>query len=311
MKTHFKYIKVFFTATLVSVAGVCLAQSASEKPGLKRGNELPLGTLLNPTAAVRVVIPNSDEHRTISFKKGDGYQKNTLVNSNTVLQRGNQKFNINSKSSVTKNYNVTDVTNSGFVVAVVTRRITDTLFAMGKSMAYNSDKPSDTSSFIQRRLTAMVGQTTNVTLSKRDTITQINGSGGQAVNDTLFAFTGLQPDQLIKGSTLGLTVDYLALQSMKKDYTWADTLTDGNTKIKNTFWIQSKGDKTTTIAFESAVRQSYSNSNTNGVYVIDNATGVVLIRQMQSITTGYQVLNNVVYAASRRTAFTENCYKIQ
>ena len=157
----------------------------------------------------------------------------------------------------------------------------------------------------------MVGQTANVTLGIRDTIFDIKGGGNQAVNDTLFAFTGLQNDQLVKGGSLGLTVDYAAFQAMKKGYTWADTTTGVGTSAKNTFWIESKTDKTTTIAFESAQRQTYSNSNTNGVYVIDNATGVVLVRQMRSVTIGYQILNNVVYAASRSTAFTESCYKIQ
>jgi len=310
MRTHIEKLKAFSTLSLVLVAGICFAQTAPRKLDMKKAAELPSNALLNTTVITPLILPAAvaDEHRTLAFKKGDGYQKTTLVNSSTVLQRYDQKFAISSNSSVTKNYNVTDATKSGFAVAVTTKRITDTLYAMGKSMAYNSDQPSDTNSYIQKRLTAMVGQTANVTLGTRDTIFDIKGGSNQAVNDTLFAFTGLQNDQLVKGSSLGLTVDYAAFQTMKKGYTWADT-TSAN--VKNTFWIESKTDKTTTIAFESAQRQTYSNSNTNGVYVIDNATGVVLVRQMQSISTGYQILNNVVYAASRRTAFTESCYKIQ
>ncbi len=310
MTTHFKHIKAIFTLMLAGFTGICIAQTVSPKTEFKKSTDLPASTSLSPVA-----IPHldaqlaTDGYRQLSFKKGDEFQKTTLVNSTTVLQRGAQKFDIKSNSSVTKNYNVTDATNSNFAISVTTKRITDTLFAMGKSMQYNSDNPTDTSSFIQKRLTAMVGQTANVSLSKQDAITQISGNGNQVINDTLFAFTGLQPEQLVKGASLGLTVNSTAMASMKKNYTWADTVTDGNSKIKNTFWIQAKDDKTTTIAFESAQQQSYSNSNTNGVYVVDNATGVILVRQMQSITSGYQVLNNVVYAASRRTAVTESCYK--
>lgn len=314
MRTHIKKLKAILTLSLAVVAGICFAQTAPRKLDMKKATELPASALLNTTVITPLILPAAvaDEHRQLAFKKGDGYQKTTLVNSNTVLQRYDQKFSISSNSSVTKNYNVTDATKSGFAVAVTTKRIADTLFAMGKSMAYNSDLPSDTSSYIQKRLTAMVGQTANVTLGTRDTIFDIKGGGNQAVNDTLFAFTGLQNDQLVKGSSLGLTVDYAAFQTMKKGYTWVDTTTAGaGNSVKNTFWIESKTDKTTTIAFESAQRQTYSNSNTNGVYVIDNATGVVLVRQMRSVTIGYQILNNVVYAASRSTAFTESCYKIQ
>jgi hypothetical protein len=314
MRTYIKKLKAILTLALVAAAGMCFAQTAPLKLEMKRATELPAGALLGATLVTPLTTPAAvaDEHRLLAFKKGDGYQKTTLVNSNTILARYDQKFTISSNSSVTKNYNVTDATKSGFEVAVTTKRIADTLFAMGKSMAYNSDRPSDTSSYIQKRLTAMVGQTANVSLGTRDTIFAVKGGGGnEAVNDTLFAFTGLQNDPLVKGGSLGLTVDYAAFQTMKKGYTWADTSTRAGTNVKNTFWIESKTDKTTTIAFESALRQQYSNSNTNGVYVIDNATGVVLIRQMRSVTTGYQILNNVVYAASRSTAFTESCYKIQ
>ncbi|MDN3579386.1 hypothetical protein [Mucilaginibacter flavus] len=309
MTTHLKNIKAILTLMLTGFTAVCMAQTANPKSGFKKAADLPVNTSLSATAIPHLDARVADQSRSLSFKKGDEFQKTTLVNSTTVLQRGNQKFDIKSNSSVTKNYNITDASNTGFAVAVVTKRITDTLFAMGKSMQYNSDGPTDTSSFIQKRLTAMVGQTANVSLSKQDAITQISGNGNQVINDTLFAFTGLQPEQLVKGASLGLTVNSTAMASMKKNYTWADTVTDGNSKIKNTFWIQAKDDKTTTIAFESAQQQSYSNSNANGVYVVDNATGVILVRQMQSITSGYQVLNNVVYAASRRTAVTESCYK--
>ncbi|WP_439696234.1 hypothetical protein ACFGVS_26260 [Mucilaginibacter sp. AW1-7] len=313
MRTYIKKLKVILTLLLVVVAGMCFAQTAPLKLELKKMTELPASALLNTTSVTPFTTSAivGDEHRLLAFKKGDGYQKTTLVNSNTILARYDQKFTISSNSSVTKNYNVTDATKSGFQVAVTTNRIADTIFAMGKSMAYNSDQPSDTSSYIQKRFTAMVGQTANVTLGIRDTIFDIKGGSSQAVNDTLFAFTGLQNDQLVKGGSLGLTVDYAALQTMKKGYTWVDTTTSAGTNVKNTFWIESKTDKTTTVAFESALRRQYSNSNTNGVYVIDNATGVVLIRQMRSVTTGYQILNNVVYTASRSTASIESCYKIQ
>ncbi len=311
MRTHFKNITIILTSLLMGASGLSMAQTAP-RLDFKKAGDLPPNAALNTVAIPHLTLPAAaDEHRQLPFKKGDGYQRTTLVNSNTVLQRYDQKFSITSNSSITKNYNVTDATKSGFAVAVTTKRITDTIYAMGKSMLYNSDSPSDTGSFIQKRLGAMVGQTANVTIGKRDTIYDIKGNGNPAVNDTLYAFTGMQPDQLSKGGPLGLTVDYTAMQTMKKGYTWVDTIYNAQQKVKNTFWIQSKDDKTTTIAFESAARQSYSNSNTNGVYVIDNATGVVLTRQMQSITSGYQILNNVVYAASRRTAFTESVYKVQ
>jgi len=309
MKTHSININAILTLLLISITGSSFAQTAQQKLNFKSINDATGKAGLSNVDVPGININMPDEQRNLAFKKGDEYQRTTVINSSTVLQRSNQKFDIKSNSLVTKNYNVTEATNTGYTVAVTTKRIADTLFAMGKSMQYNSDSPSDTGSFIQKRLGGMIGKTAYVNIGRRDTIFSIKDARNPVSNDTLFAFTGIQDDQLVKGGSIGLTVNYLAIQNMKKDYTWMDTSSNAGQKFKNTFWIQAKDAKTTTIAFESEQRQAYSNSNTNGVYVVDNATGVVLTRQLQSITTGYQVLNNVVYAASRRTALTESVYK--
>jgi hypothetical protein len=43
--------------------------------------------------------------------------------------------------------------------------------------------------------------------------------------------------------------------------------------------------------------------------IIDNNTGLVLKRYSQAVSTGYEVVNGVVYTATRRTAITETCIK--
>jgi hypothetical protein len=47
------------------------------------------------------------------------------------------------------------------------------------------------------------------------------------------------------------------------------------------------------------------NSRINGSILIDNLTGIILKRYSQSVSTGYEMVNGVVYTATRRTAITE------
>lgn len=249
-------------------------------------------------------------HRTFTFKKGDQFQRTSFLSSNTVLQRGDQKFNINSFSSTTKVYDVIDATGQGFNLAVTTKHIADTVDAMGKKLEYSSDKPANDSSVIAKALNNIAGKVASVSINKNGIVTDVTDPALQFTNDTLTAFTGLQQEQIVKGTTLGLLADFVVTQSLKPGYTWADSTIVNGQKTKNTFWVDKLTDKTTTVIFESAITGGYTNSNTNGVYVIDNQTGVVLERMMKSIISGYQLYNRVVYAASKRTAFTESCYKI-
>jgi len=249
-------------------------------------------------------------HRIFTFKKGDQFQRTAFLSSNTVLQRGDQKFNINSFSSTTKVYDVIDATGQGFNLAVTTKHIADTVDAMGKKLEYSSDKPVTDSSAIAKALNNLTGKVASVTINKNGLVTDVTDPALQFTNDAFTAFTGLQQEQIIKGTTLGLLADFVITQSLKPGYTWADSTTVNGQKTKNTFWIDKLTDKTTTVIFESAITGGYTNSNTNGVYVIDNQTGVILERMMKSIISGYQLHNQVVYAASKRTAFTESCYKI-
>ncbi|SEO47799.1 hypothetical protein SAMN05192574_108226 [Mucilaginibacter gossypiicola] len=249
-------------------------------------------------------------HRTFIFKKGDQFQRTAFLSSNTVLQRGDQKFNINSFSSTTKVYDVVDASGQGYNLSVTTKHIADTVNAMGKKLEYSSDKPVTDSSAIAKALSNIAGKVASVTINKNGLVTDVTDPALQFTNDTFTAFTGLQQEQIVKGTTLGLLADFVITQSLKPGYTWADSTTVNGQKTKNTFWVDKLTDKTTTVAFESAITGGYTNSNTNGVYVIDNQTGVILERVMKSIISGYQLHNQVVYAASKRTAFTESCYKI-
>lgn len=249
-------------------------------------------------------------HRIFTFKKGDQFQRTAFLSSNTVLQRGDQKFDINSFSSTTKVYDVIDATGQGFNLAITTKHIADTVDAMGKKLEYSSDKPTNDSSVIAKALNNIAGKVATVSINKNGIVTDVADPALQFTNDTLTAFTGLQQEQIIKGTTLGLLADFVVTQSLKPGYTWADSTIVNGQKTKNTFWVDKLADKTTTVVFESAITGDYTNSNTNGVYVIDNQTGVVLERMMKSIISGYQLHNRVVYAASKRTAFTESCYKI-
>jgi len=244
------------------------------------------------------------EHRLLTFKKGELYEKTTRINSSVILKRYDQTYAINSSSSITNNYSIANSTDAGFTVAVTTKRIIDTLSAMGTSMKYDSNKPIDTTSLIQKRLNTLIQKTANVSLGKRDTIVSINNPDLQLVNDTLLAFAGL-PSPLVEGGRLGLTVDYPNFATQKKGFTWEKS--NSKMGLTSKFKIKSRDSRTTTITFESNVRQPGSNSNTNGILVAENDSGIILECQMRTTKIDQQIFNKVLYTASRSIAISETC----
>ena len=257
-------------------------------------------------SAVNGICFAQNDHRPLTFKKGELYEKTTRINSNVNLQRYDKTYTLSSRASVTRNYNIANSTNDGFTIAVTTKRIIDTLSTMGTSMKYDSNKPIDTSSMIQKRLNTMIGKTSHISLGKRDTILAINHADLQMVNDTLLAFAGL-PGTLTEGGRIGLTVDYPGFATQSRGSTWEKS--DKNTGLNSKFKIKSRDNTTTTITFESSSNQPGSNSNTNGVLVAENTTGIILECHMRTTKIDQQMFNNVLYTASRNIAITETCIR--
>jgi hypothetical protein len=127
------------------------------------------------------------------------------------------------------------------------------------------------------------------------------------LNDTLLSFSGIQPEYFEAGSTVSFLADLTPGSTLKKGYTW----TDKAPKTQTTYTIYAYTPRTTTVTYKSSTLGGNLNSRVNGTIVIDNNTGLILKRYSQHVSTGYEMVNGVVYTATRRTAITESSSKKQ
>jgi len=243
-------------------------------------------------------------HRDLNLKKGDEFQRQIIIKSNCLLQRGSQKLNLSTYSSVTKTYKVSYGSGNNSVMTITINKIIDSLNALGQKVAFNSDKRPDPNSFIQMALLQMIGKPATVSVDEMGRVLSIQKQ--LPMDDTLLSFTGIQNEHLATGHLIEFTTDFPANPLLKKGYTWADSTANTLTH----FTIYAVNTRTTTITYSTTSLAGNLNSRINGVMLVDNETGIILKRSTQSVTTGYELVKGVIYTATRRTATSEVCYKI-
>ena len=243
-------------------------------------------------------------HREFKLKKGEEYQRQVLIRSNSLLQRGSQKLNLSTYSDVTKVYKVNSDNNGRETVSITINRILDSINALGQKVVFNSEKRPDPNSYIQMSLLQMIGRPALVSVDEDGKILSIQKQ--LPSDDTLLAFTGIQGENLIRGNSLDFTIDLPLGPTLKKGYAW----TDSTTTTVSKFTVYAVNSRTTTITYSTTELSGNLNSRINGVVLLDNGTGLVLKRSTQSVSTGYELVKGVIYTATRRTAATEICYKV-
>lgn len=247
--------------------------------------------------------------RTFDFKQGDEYRKETSVNSICTIQRGNQKLTVNSTSKVTKLYKVTAVTGTNFEFMVSIKKMDDSLSALGQKLTYNSGKPIDSASQIEKALDYMMNKPVNVSIDKNGTILSIDKKEVEFANDTLLAFTGIEPELFIEGRLFGLLANFTS-NKLKKGVTWTNNpLITDKQKAVTKYTVYTVSDTTTVIRFTSSVTGGSVNSNTNGTYILDNKTGIIKERFIESLSAGYAVIGKTIYATTRSSSIHETCKK--
>ncbi len=246
--------------------------------------------------------------RTFEFKRGDEFQKETSINSTCTIQRGNQKLTVNSTSSVTKLYKVTAVTGTNYEFRVSIQKMDDSLSALRQKLHYNSGTPIDPTSRIEKALDYMMNKSVTVKVDRNGIILSKDISP-EFANDTLLAFTGIQPELFIEGKTFGLLANFKS-DKLKKGKTWTNKPT-GTDKQKavTKYTVYTVSDTTTVIRFTSTVTDRSVNSNTNGTYVLDNKSGLVKERFIQSLSAGYAVIGKTIFVTTRSSSIHETCGK--
>ncbi|MCR8556094.1 hypothetical protein KXD93_00485 [Mucilaginibacter sp. BJC16-A38] len=256
-----------------------------------------------------LIISTSDAqtvHRDFRFKKGDEFERQLAVKSNCVMQRGSQKLNISTYSAVTKTYKINDVVNGNATIHITFNKVIDSINALGRNVNFNSDKTPDPNSDIQMSLYQLIGKSAIVSADSKGTILAVKKR--EPVSDTLMAFTGIQSENLSPNNQLEFLLDFPASPFLKKGYTWTD-VSPVNNVYNTTYTIYAVTGRTTTITYKTSILKDAMNTRINGVMLIDNDSGVVLKRSMQSVTTGYEEIKGVIYTVIRRSASSEVCYK--
>jgi hypothetical protein len=251
-------------------------------------------------------------HRIFRFKTGDEYETVMLTNSNAVLKRGKQTLNINSVTTATKAYKVKSSNESGANLTVEIKNMDNIIEAMGQKLHYNSTAKIDSSSTILRALDFMVKKPVNVSLDKYAVIKSSTDYRAELATDTLVSFAGIKPEFFEKGTLFSLLADITYNKNLLKGYTWGDTVVMDKQKLVSKFTIESINEENTVVKFNSIITGKLVNSNTNGTYVIENGTGLVVEKLVYSVSVGYQIsAGNTVYAVSRSTSIAERTRKVK
>lgn len=237
----------------------------------------------------------------VKFKQGDEFQRQVVTKSNCVLQRGSQTLHVGSVSTLVKTYKVTDASEKGASFIITTDKLIDTINAMNQNMVYHSGKPADPNSVIQVGLQKLVNNQSIVSINSKGEVLSLKRP--VVVNDTLLSFAGIQPERLSPGTTLQFMVDFPVSVTLKKGYTWKIATSSAETN----YTVYAINGPTSVITYKTSVLGSSLNSRINGSILIDNNSGLILKRYSQSVSTGYEMVNGIVYTATRRTAVTETC----
>jgi len=248
-------------------------------------------------------------HRVFTFQAGDEFQKQIRLNSTCVIQRGKQQLQVNSSSVLSKLYKVTAVSDTAYEFTVTLQKMDDKINSLGKELHFNSENAIDTTSKIQKVLKYMMGRSSLVYVNKNGVIISAKDGNAAVAGDTLLAFAGLPEDPFIKGAHFGLIADFSSSKALKKGYTWRISSSAKKQQITTNFVIDEISDAITIIKFKSAVKSEYLNSNSNGTYILDNHSGLIIQRLVESISTGYQLKDKVLYATTRKISLAEDCVK--
>lgn len=248
--------------------------------------------------------------RVFTLKTGDKYLKQTSVVSSSILQRGDVRVTIGSSSTVAKSYQVTKVDTAEFAFNIATRKVMDTVELGDKQLAFSSAKKLDTAEKMANILQNLLGKPTEISVDKNGIIASLK-TAPRTTDDTVLDFAGIHPEEYTPGTKFGLLTSIKVDGALKRNYSWTDTaeLTGGGNVITK-FSVAGHTSSSTIIKFASIGKQRSENSNSTGEYVIDNETGIIKQRVIQTVSTGYTVYKNKVFAATRRTALSESCYKV-
>lgn len=247
----------------------------------------------------------------LNLNKGDEYKITTVMSSSVQMKRGDKQVDSKYMSSITKSYNVTDANDNGYKLAITTKHIADTIDAFNQKLAYSTDRAADPSSSIETALSKMVGEVHTVSLDKTGKITQVGDPAKASANAQVAGLAGVYNKTLANGNFLNFGTTFTLPAGAKKGTKWNETTTKGTSTEKTTFTVESTTATTTKVAFKTEQSMPGSNTNLNGILIMDNATGVVLQRIVKLNTLSNESTEGKTYSVNRLNTISEVITKVK
>jgi|GEM_PF-3223602 len=248
---------------------------------------------------------------TLKLQNGDEYKKVTSMSSAVSMTQGSKKMDYTTRSTVTKSYQVTAADAQGYAITVTTKKVADTIENGGNKLQYSTDRPADTASAVERGLKQMTLLPAQVNVDKSGKITQLDEVTKKFFDADLYSYTGVYAKRLVTGNNFTLGANFSIPATAKKGSSWKESKKEGKAKIETTYTIKEVNDKQTTVTFVSAITEPGTNSNLNGLFVLENATGVIAQRIIKTNTVGKITKNGTEISAARKDVISEVCYKVK
>ena len=243
--------------------------------------------------------------RSFYFSPGQEFIKETQIKSTGVVQRGKQILNIVTNSTVNKSFKVTDSTAAGYTLAVNIEEMDNVIKMLGDSLHYNSKKPIDNTSSIQKALKYMVDKPVELHIDLNGIILSAIDPTEVLATDTLLAFAGIQPEFFEKDKLFSLVGDFINLSGLSKGYTWSDSTVIDDQRISTDYLIYDLSEKTTIVKLTNKSVGKMLNSTSNATYVVDNASGIIFEKIIYTNSVGFRVANRLLYGVSRSSSIVE------
>lgn len=249
--------------------------------------------------------------RVFEYKKGDVFLSETITTSNSMIKRGKEVLNVSSTNSLTKSHTITSADNQGYKFAVKIDKMNAAIDANKVRTTFNSEKITDTSSNILKGLFFVINKPIQVSINKNGAIQNFEEYKLEMASDTLISFVGVQPEIFKKSALINFLADFTYNKDLRKGYTWSDSTAVGDEKTKTRFLVDYVDEKVTVLNFFKTASTTMLNTNSNGKYVIDNKTGIIVEKYMYVISVGFQVsAGRTMYAVSRTTSIVEKTKKL-
>ncbi|AYL93823.1 hypothetical protein [Mucilaginibacter celer] len=238
---------------------------------------------------------------------GKTYLKQTIVRSESMLQNGAAKLNINSVSSISKTCKFDNAPDNAFTATLTITRLTDSITSGDQKFYFSSAGTANSQSKLSQALASMVGKVYSYAVDKKGAITSVIKNYPPSPADSVFSFAGLEQEQLFVGKTFPFVADIATLTTLETGKRWGDTTVTAKGRAIGEYWLEKNEGPQTVLAFIKTINDGGLNTQSTGTYTIDNATGVIVGREIKNITTGYLSFKGTPYISTRRSTITETC----